>query len=357
MADNSDNDQSYNLPQPENTTNRYRYVLSDKVDETFFSNDGNFVTENCNIIDFKPGMLVWVLKSKGKRGSKKMKAKMKHEQTKNGNKIEFNESPTLNAGEKKELFLRARVVSVDKFDEEYPNENIDARDSLDNTKMERRILVRYPKGSTYHVRESFLIPVLEPNSDVIFREKQEEPIVLVTPETPEYRRVSAVHTCVGDSFLEIGCDFGICVDRVRKVLTEVKTVPIIPCNDDSYCDLAENNELNNGKVCCIGIDKSPTSLDIAEERYPDTLFSLEDALTDEGTAKLRTFCKDNLIGGHPSVVAIDINGNREIADVIHCIKQIMNPGPDVTVGKDWELPRIIIVKSRYLYRYIFQNKN
>ena len=87
------------------------------------------------------------------------------------------------------------------------------------------------------------------------------------------------------------------------------------------------------------IDKSPESIEIAVERYPQTLFSVEDALSDEGTTKMRALCKQKLIGGYPNVVAIDINGNRLLGHVLECIKQIMNPGEEVVLGEDWDLPR------------------
>ena len=109
---------SFVLPQPDDLTKRYQYVLNDEVQGTLFRQD-----DDNDCIDFKPGMLVWVLKSKGRFGGAE--------------------------GEKKELFLRARVVSIDGTSHE---------NKACNKSSERRILVRYPKGSTYHVRESNLIP-------------------------------------------------------------------------------------------------------------------------------------------------------------------------------------------------------
>lgn len=47
-----------------------------------------------------------------------------------------------------------------------------------------RVKVQYPLGSTYHVRRPRLIPVLEEN----------ERIIIVASETPEYRRAAVVHT-------------------------------------------------------------------------------------------------------------------------------------------------------------------
>eukprot|EP00560_Eucampia_antarctica_P009063 CAMPEP_0197828336 /NCGR_PEP_ID=MMETSP1437-20131217/4919_1 /TAXON_ID=49252 ORGANISM="Eucampia antarctica, Strain CCMP1452" /NCGR_SAMPLE_ID=MMETSP1437 /ASSEMBLY_ACC=CAM_ASM_001096 /LENGTH=352 /DNA_ID=CAMNT_0043429509 /DNA_START=105 /DNA_END=1160 /DNA_ORIENTATION=+ len=329
-------EQRYELPQPEDLNGKYRYVLNDEIDKSFFWQDDE--EEPSGVVDFQAGMLVWVLKSKGKRSRVKKTAMS-----------DASRQPD-ESGEKKELFLRARVVSTESEDEEGSSYNSCCDDS--GKKKERRILIRYPKGSTYHVRESFLIPVLENNNG-----RFQEPIVIVASETPEYRRSSAVHTCVGESFLEIGCDFGICVDKVRKFLTDIQHVPIENTtsttttttntdqttqivshnNTDNVVNDNNNNETNDDgkRVFCLGIDKSQTSLDIAEERYPDTTFSLEDALTEDGTAKLRTLCKEHMIGNYPSVVAIDINGNREVAGVLHCLRNVMKPGPDVVVGKDW----------------------
>jgi hypothetical protein len=110
------------------------------------------------------------------------------------------------------------------------------------------VLVRYSKGSEYRVRRSNLIPVLEPPCDSI---------VLVTPETPEYRRACVVHT-YRESFLEIGCDFGITVDRVRLAsLRGGSTVARIA--GDEVVPIEEEPR-------CLGIDKSPESIDIAMNR-------------------------------------------------------------------------------------------
>jgi len=59
-------------------------------------------------------------------------------------------------------------------------------------------------------------------------------------------------------------------------------------------------------------------------------------------AAIRTLCETSLINSAPSIVCIDVNGNREIQGVIDCISSIMN--------EQWKsLPRMIIVKSRFLY--------
>jgi len=104
--------------------------------------------------------------------------------------------------------------------------------------------------------------------------------------------------------------------------------------------------------CCavrFDLDKRRATHISSCSRYPDCTFSLEDALTENGTANLRSLCKEKIMGGYPSVVAVDINGNREIPAVLQCVENLLNPGDDVVVGKDWELPRLVIVKSRLLY--------
>ena len=117
------------------------------------------------------------------------------------------------------------------------------------------------------VGKIFLSSVIERN---LFLEQKN--FVLIAPETPEYRRASVVHTCVGESFLEIGSSFGDCVDRVRRVLTEVKDVPNhnLPSDEtnDTIISYPNNpNENVNNRVFCLGIDKSIESIQIAEERY------------------------------------------------------------------------------------------
>ena len=99
---------------------------------------------------------------------------------------------------------------------------------------------------------------------------------------------------------------------------------------------------------------------------------MEDALTNDGSAKIRSLCQKHLVTKHPSVVAIDINGNRELPAVLECIKQIMCPESSENIDDDksvqtndekrkydmddWDLPRLIIVKSRTLHELLMDKK-
>lgn len=192
------------LPQPSSSaSDNYTYVLYDNVESTYFPST------------LAEGTLCWVLKSKGATKNTDNNDAKSHSQS----------------SSRAELFLRARVVK-----------------QVDDD----RFLVRYPKGSEYRVRRSNLIPVLEETWN----------LVIVAPETPEYRRACVVHTRVGESFLEIGCDFGPTVDRVRKALTEVGAVPRVagePIDSDAAV-------VSPKRVFCLGVDKSPESIEIAVSR-------------------------------------------------------------------------------------------
>lgn len=287
-----DHEKELILPQPRSEKEPlYRYILYDDIEPIYYSSR------------LRPGTLCWVLLSKGKKGGK---------------------STTVQRCA--ELFIRARVVQDDDGEPNSP--------SL----AARRILIRYPKGSTYRVKRQNLIPVLS----------TDEKLVVVYAETPNYRKGCVVHTCIGDSFLEIGCDYGPTVDRVQGALLEVTSVPEDPVDGPVMVP-----ELLEGKVHCLGIDKSQQSIDIAVERFPNCAFSVEDALTEKGVYKLRDLCREKFQQGYPSIVAIDINGNRSVPAVLECIANVMNPNDD---DPTWQLPRRIFVKSRYLYNIIKRDR-
>ena len=170
-----------------------------------------------------------------------------------------------------QLYKRARILS-----------------SCEGESNQNRVTVQYPKGSTYRVRKNMLLPVLEHSQNLI----------LVTSETTDYRRTAIVQTLATDHFIEIGCDFGILVDSVDAATT-------------------------------FGVDKSPESIRIAKERYPNRDFLLSDVFES----------LDNIPNEEPLVVAIDINGNRMLPAVLKCIQLVL----------DNFSPRIVVVKSRELY--------
>ena len=111
------------------------------------------------------------------------------------------------------------------------------------------------------------MPVLEPTvqSDV----NNLPPLVVIVPETNIYRRVAKIHTTPEDSFMEIGCDYGITVDKIYKSLEEAGDVPKVwpPVEIEGGVNgTAEGNEETSDRVACLGVDRSTESIDIANER-------------------------------------------------------------------------------------------
>ena len=225
--DSEENWNGVRLPQRANDEFPYRYLKFDEVDSTFFP-EGK---------DLPPESLCWILMSKGK-------------------------------GKRPQLSKRARIVE--------PCEDGE------------RFLVRYPKGSTYRVRRTMVLPVLE----------HEEKLIIVAPETSDYRRMAIVQTRPEDHFIEIGCDYGILPDSVDAKSS-------------------------------LGIDKSEESISIANERYPKGNYLLADIFDPEF----------ELMVEQPLVVAIDINGNRALPAVIDCLQLVL----------DNLSPRVVVVKSREMY--------
>ena len=241
-------------------------------------------------------------------------------------------TPTMNQS-RKEFYRRARVVSDDD----------EVKDSAG--RGDRRVLVRYEKGSTYRVHAYNLLPVLEP---CLHESSSIPPLVVLVPETNVYRRVARVHTTPDDSFLEVGCDYGITVDKIQKSLADAGDVPRVwPApedggGDDSSSGGAGTQPGSGRRSSCLGVDRSQESIDIANERYPDCLFSLVNVLRPDEMSSLRALCEKSLANSSPSVVCVDVNGNREIDGVLDVLRMV--------VDERWRRqPRLIIVKSRFLY--------
>ncbi len=95
-------------------------------------------------------------------------------------------------------------------------------------------------------------------------------MVIITPETNIYRRMAVIHTTPEDSFVEIGCDYGITVDRIRRSLEEGGTLP--KEWDGEAASISNGEKLGgNNIVSCLGIDKSAESIGIATGRYDSTV--------------------------------------------------------------------------------------
>lgn len=192
-------------------------------------------------------------------------------------------------GNQKKLFKRAIVKSIVE---------------------EGRICVEYPSGSTYKVRSQLLDGIL---TDSLCRELPTLSThnVLLYRETHDYRRACVVHCGPDEAFCEIGCAEGITCDRIWKMGIPDR----IP----------------------IGIDKSTTCIHEANQRYPECTFLEADIFEEDFDWKAYA----------PQVVAIDINGTRELEAVLASIKLVL---------LNWK-PRLVLVKARSLYHAVTKEKD
>lgn len=84
------------------------------------------------------------------------------------------------------------VITLEDYDAEQSQKIIEENmsgtgEEKENTSKEHRIKSQYPSGSTYHIRRSNLVPILQPHH-------HKQKIVVLVPETVDYRRLCIVHT-------------------------------------------------------------------------------------------------------------------------------------------------------------------
>jgi hypothetical protein len=267
----------------------YKYVQGDRI----LDKKGGILKST-----FSVGQHVWVCLSRGQR-------RQQNDGNMDGKKgLEDESSPVSLNKQRCKLFSRA-VVDSDEDDE---------RDS--------RICVRYPHGSTYRVRSSLLLHIIDESVTSV-----SGPHVVIFAETSEYRRACIVHTGPNESFCEIGCACGITCQKVKLY--------------------------GHADRLVVGLDKSEQEILKAKASVPDCTFATCDILrsTEEWLPMVDKIPQSKMDGEQgrsgfcPTVVAIDINGNRELQAVLSCLQ----------VAMDVWRPRLILVKSRSLYHGIGRN--
>jgi hypothetical protein len=236
------------------------------------------------------------------------------------------------AAGKKKLFQRATVQAV-LIDED-------------------RVRVEYPSGATYKVRPALLEGILAADlfsgnddddndkssssaSELLLppprnhnnnhnncnNNHHNKHHVLLYRETDAYRRACVIHCGPNETFCEIGCAEGIACEKIRQT------------------GCPQHRRL----VAPVGIDKSNVCIDEAKRRYPACQFIRADIFaTEEGDDDCfhwPTFA--------PQVVAIDINGTRELEAVLSAVELVI---------RHWQ-PRLVLVKSRALYHAAVSNNN
>ena len=383
---------------------------------------------------FVPGQNVWVCKSKGRKPTKtkQTETNMRH------NRSERDDPQHPPAQHRYELFSRATIVTVD-----------DERQNKDEHQLDRRILVQYPLGSTYHVRSELLLPIFDINFVHQINTRMNHPrthhdpshVVVVYPETHEYRRACHIHTGpTTDHFIEIGCAQGFTCARIHH--SHCRNHPHTnhdntPQQENSRTS-DDHNPHRTRRRLVLGIDKSTSCIESAHATYghlstttdplPFVTYDLfqpsivdhhgssNDTVDDDVHNVLQclrdgyhrsinadidhptttatmlsddhvvdtdqrhqtdmdndnsnaTFAPDATLDGTTTsrmglVVAIDINGNRDIAPIVQCLHIIMHTRFTSLLPERNEThhharsahPRLIIVKSRSLYLYLQQQQ-
>jgi hypothetical protein len=224
---------------------------------------------------------------------------------------------------KKKLFRRAVVQQV--VVDDVKEEGGDDEDHL------HRVRVEYASGSTYKVRPSLLEGILSAEVQCTMKNQQDSGChdqnnkhVLLYRETDAYRRACVIHCGIAEDFLEIGCAEGITCEKIRQTTGGVD-------GDDPTRRRSRPP---------VGIDKSATCIDEARKRYPECEFVQADIFAaEDNCSKSDGFCWRAFA---PTVVAIDINGTRELEAVLSSIDLVI---------RHWQ-PRLVLVKSRALYHAV-----
>jgi len=185
-----------------------------------------------------------------------------------------------------------------------------------------------------------LSPILNPDCVETSR------VVLVVPDTACYRRLCRVHVLPNDRFLEVGCDLGRCTAGVVESLALSIPQEHMDLSPSLQHTDSEQSLLARASAAALGVDRAEESVLEAQRRFPHARFEVCEALSDSGAADLRGLCRARL-GGSPSFVAIDINGNRPLDAVLRAVGHTLCPG--LAEDEKWHLPRLVVVKSKELY--------
>lgn len=318
---------SFQLPQPNDPIYhlQYQYVIGEEIERKFFP----------NLPELNKDQVVWICKSKGRKkktSTNHKKIQLDNDTTNfttshsNTNNSESLSSIRCHHQRRHELFVRAKILDPTIRRDIGQTHTTDDSRSGTNTQFlkDERVLVQYPGGSTYYVNMNHIRPILHPTSD----DSSHNHIVVVWPETDLYRSCCMIHCVPGyDSFIEIGCDEG---ELVYKMSQSMKTsTNISPKNHDSNAIVNGVGEYSENNTVVLGIDKSKSSITIARQRYPHCSFHVCDVLDDEPTCwpipRNLYRSTDRADDDHQQqqqtiVIAIDINGNREIQQYYNAYK-------------------------------------
>jgi hypothetical protein len=208
------------------------------------------------------------------------------------------------------------------------------------------------------VRLSRLFPVYDICKD---EEICQRSLILLTPDTSNYRQLASSHVRANDKVLEIGCSTGECTALVMRRLVLLHSNPC-PKKQKEGGRVEGENSLNQFRGRIVAFDVG----DVIEQASNRCMSELNNLLpkekTDAGNFSDREFFSQ-MVTCHkidaiadpkrahtyatmgddrsPDIVLIDIGGNRELKAVVRMIRWVQSSFCN-------QPPRLVIVKSEAL---------
>jgi len=189
-------------------------------------------------------------------------------------------------------------------------------------------------------------------------------LIIITPDTTNYRQLATSHLTVSDKVLEIGCSTGECTALVLRRL-------MLLYNSNNLHHQEQKTNVQTGSICAfdIGSDMveqassrvhsefnalqqhSHQAADLQMPSYTDMIqFHKVDALSDpkraytHATTNTTSSTNNQSSKAAPNVILIDIGGNRELKGVVQMIDWVQSTFSQ----NDDDSVRVIIVKSESL---------
>eukprot|EP00581_Thalassiosira_minuscula_P012323 CAMPEP_0183719342 /NCGR_PEP_ID=MMETSP0737-20130205/12329_1 /TAXON_ID=385413 /ORGANISM="Thalassiosira miniscula, Strain CCMP1093" /LENGTH=462 /DNA_ID=CAMNT_0025949059 /DNA_START=76 /DNA_END=1465 /DNA_ORIENTATION=+ len=219
------------------------------------------------------------------------------------------------------------------------------------------------------VRPSRLFPIYDMRNHDGGKTNQQPSLILLTPDTTNYRQLASSHLRPFDKVLEIGCSTGECTALIVRRLLLLHS---------QRARTQEYTDIRHGQV--VAFDTGSDMIEKARTRVLsefDNLTPKSAKDCDENTAEKdsrqmiqyhRVDALENPLGAYsyavgrgddsenstPDMILIDIGGNRELRGVVRMIQWVQSSFQDGP-------PRVIIVKSEALVeelsRYADSKKN
>ncbi|KAL7477500.1 hypothetical protein ACHAW6_003309 [Cyclotella cf. meneghiniana] len=242
-----------------------------------------------------------------------------------------------------------------------------------------RISILQSNGAIKHnVRVSRLVPIFDRigrRRDLSKPNDTSCTLVLLTPDTANYRQLAVAHVRSDDRVLEIGCSYGGCTALVLRRLMlfrSMRTGSTYAQNSggsDGTFSINEDTTENPGRGVIVAFD---TGNDMVEQTRQSLRAEFDLLLSAPAATKQseleRVYSEMAIVhkvdafadpkgafslatGNHetyPTVVLIDIGGNRELEGVARMIRWVQ-----LAFAKD--PPRAIIIKSKELTHELHAN--